>query len=495
MHASWAAAIIAATLGVDVGWQPIEDGTYEYIIQIEPELASRLNENYTLEVGVPPEVRNVSRYRIVIGRDQLPMTTRPGDATGRGSGQATAPAPPPTAAASPPTPTKRAETSVRTDNSERSSAPAWTGRPDSVPAAEPSPPSPDPVATQPPTPRPSLGDTTAPDTTTGSNPGYQPPTNSPPPAGDKPGRASGLLDDPSRPPAPSLLKRPGEPADSAPDAKEPAPGGYQLPPAAGGYSPPPSKPGGHTPYSPPANDSASDADTSTDVADNDRPSDLSSAPDFAATDPPTPQESELTTTLPSTTPDDDRAPSIPFGARTPLADTSTPADNLTADSAPSTSGHSTSTPPEPSPLPKMDRFVVPANVEDSEPQEEHESHTAESTAKEDDSNDNTAYAPPPTSNTNDDSTSGEAAETGKADTAVTPPPTSNPPTSNPTTDMTPAATPTEEGKPWGLFIGACFLLFVSIAANAFLVWVAWEARSRLKALLERNRLTQATAGA
>ncbi len=64
--------LVAATVGVDYGWQPREDGTLEYIIQIEPELYQSLREGGEIVSEIHPDARNVSRIRIRIGREELP---------------------------------------------------------------------------------------------------------------------------------------------------------------------------------------------------------------------------------------------------------------------------------------------------------------------------------------------------------------------------------------------------------------------------------------
>ncbi len=64
--------LVAATVGVDYGWQPREDGTLDYIIQIEPELYQSLREGGEIVSEIHPDARNVSRIRIRIGRDELP---------------------------------------------------------------------------------------------------------------------------------------------------------------------------------------------------------------------------------------------------------------------------------------------------------------------------------------------------------------------------------------------------------------------------------------
>ncbi len=61
-----------ATLGVDVGWQPDEHGQTEYIIQLQPHQLKNLKPGDTIDVGVRPQLRNISSFQIVIGDNQLP---------------------------------------------------------------------------------------------------------------------------------------------------------------------------------------------------------------------------------------------------------------------------------------------------------------------------------------------------------------------------------------------------------------------------------------
>jgi hypothetical protein len=68
-----AAILLAmAMFGVDVGWQELEDGSIEYIIQIEPQLVGSLQDGHDLTSGIRPELRNIRRYRVVVGSADLP---------------------------------------------------------------------------------------------------------------------------------------------------------------------------------------------------------------------------------------------------------------------------------------------------------------------------------------------------------------------------------------------------------------------------------------
>lgn len=63
--------IAAAATGIEVGWQPMPEGGYEYTIQIEPELAeSFVRGDHEIVSSVPPGI-DARRYRIVVGRGKL----------------------------------------------------------------------------------------------------------------------------------------------------------------------------------------------------------------------------------------------------------------------------------------------------------------------------------------------------------------------------------------------------------------------------------------
>src|SRR5437773_2237128 len=72
MQALLALVVGTAALGIDVGWQPHEDGGLEYIIQIEPELVSKLKPGDEITGGVRRSLRDVRSYRIIVGTGPLP---------------------------------------------------------------------------------------------------------------------------------------------------------------------------------------------------------------------------------------------------------------------------------------------------------------------------------------------------------------------------------------------------------------------------------------
>jgi len=66
--------IAAATLGIDVGWQPTETGGVECIIQIEPHALEGLRDGESLITDVPPWLQGAERWRFVVGENELPRS-------------------------------------------------------------------------------------------------------------------------------------------------------------------------------------------------------------------------------------------------------------------------------------------------------------------------------------------------------------------------------------------------------------------------------------
>lgn len=101
MQAMLAFAMGTALLGIDVGWQPIEEGGLEYIVQIDPETLARMKPGDEFATGIRPVLRDVRRYRIVIGKGPLPriaLPERPASPSGSSEPQ---PAPVPLAVGDP----------------------------------------------------------------------------------------------------------------------------------------------------------------------------------------------------------------------------------------------------------------------------------------------------------------------------------------------------------------------------------------------------------
>lgn len=64
--------VAAASIGIDYGWQPGDDGRLEYIIQIEPSLLGALKPGTVLSSEIHPDARGVRRFRVQVGTDELP---------------------------------------------------------------------------------------------------------------------------------------------------------------------------------------------------------------------------------------------------------------------------------------------------------------------------------------------------------------------------------------------------------------------------------------
>ncbi|MDA7977820.1 MAG: hypothetical protein MPJ50_03500 [Pirellulales bacterium] len=69
--------LAASTAGVDVGWQPLAGGGFEYIIQIEPEALESLKAGNDIISEIPPELVGVKRYRITVGTGPVPRIGTP----------------------------------------------------------------------------------------------------------------------------------------------------------------------------------------------------------------------------------------------------------------------------------------------------------------------------------------------------------------------------------------------------------------------------------
>lgn len=73
-----AVLLVAGTLGVDYGWQPIAGGAgIEYIIRLEPELLAALQRGEDVASDLPPYVRNIRSYRITAVTGPLPHEGEP----------------------------------------------------------------------------------------------------------------------------------------------------------------------------------------------------------------------------------------------------------------------------------------------------------------------------------------------------------------------------------------------------------------------------------
>lgn len=89
------ALLAVAAMGVNFGWEPVDEGPpgYEYVVQLEPELVDVLRDggSVPIESYVPAEAMPIRKVRIVVGRDELPRsagTAAEGDTVVRGQDDA-----------------------------------------------------------------------------------------------------------------------------------------------------------------------------------------------------------------------------------------------------------------------------------------------------------------------------------------------------------------------------------------------------------------------
>jgi hypothetical protein len=80
--------LATVVVGIDAGWQPLDEGGIEYLIQIEPQLLDALRSGETadfLRSEIPSHVRDVRAFRISVGNGELPHqlpTSKPEVPTG-----------------------------------------------------------------------------------------------------------------------------------------------------------------------------------------------------------------------------------------------------------------------------------------------------------------------------------------------------------------------------------------------------------------------------
>ena len=147
-----ACVIAAAVVAVDTGWQPVEGGGYEYIIQIEPSLVDVLVQGEAVTSEVPAALQSVRRYRVVVGSGKLPRIDPPVAKSPAASqpplpgppaaeppaGQPLPLGPPPTEPVAEPAPLEPAPTNPAAAQPPASAAPAAEGPTASAPPPTPS---------------------------------------------------------------------------------------------------------------------------------------------------------------------------------------------------------------------------------------------------------------------------------------------------------------------------------------------------------------------
>lgn len=66
-----------ASLGIDVGWQPLPGGGYEYIIHLEPQALTALGDGLEIHSQVPPFLRDFRSCRVVVSEQEPPRLGEP----------------------------------------------------------------------------------------------------------------------------------------------------------------------------------------------------------------------------------------------------------------------------------------------------------------------------------------------------------------------------------------------------------------------------------
>ena len=70
-------ALVIAAVGIDTGWQPLADGRFEYILQLEPEVLEALRDGREVASDIPATLRGASSYRLTVGAATLPRRGTP----------------------------------------------------------------------------------------------------------------------------------------------------------------------------------------------------------------------------------------------------------------------------------------------------------------------------------------------------------------------------------------------------------------------------------
>lgn len=71
--------VAAMAIGIDPGWQRLDDGGWRYLIQIDPHTFEELKAGRIdkIESDVPWQLRDIRSYRITIGRGEVPRDELP----------------------------------------------------------------------------------------------------------------------------------------------------------------------------------------------------------------------------------------------------------------------------------------------------------------------------------------------------------------------------------------------------------------------------------
>lgn len=70
-------AVVIAAVGIDTGWQPLDDGRFEYILQLEPQVVESLRAGREVASDIPAGLRGARCYRLAVGGATLPRNGTP----------------------------------------------------------------------------------------------------------------------------------------------------------------------------------------------------------------------------------------------------------------------------------------------------------------------------------------------------------------------------------------------------------------------------------
>jgi hypothetical protein len=66
-----------AVVGIDVGWQPLQEGGAEYIIRLDPQSLEALKAGEPIESDIPPGAGDVRSFKFYLGMEKPPRISPP----------------------------------------------------------------------------------------------------------------------------------------------------------------------------------------------------------------------------------------------------------------------------------------------------------------------------------------------------------------------------------------------------------------------------------
>ena len=66
-----------AVVGIDVGWQPLQEGGVEYIIQLDPQSLEALKAGEPIHSDIPPDAGDVRSIKFYLGAEKPPRISPP----------------------------------------------------------------------------------------------------------------------------------------------------------------------------------------------------------------------------------------------------------------------------------------------------------------------------------------------------------------------------------------------------------------------------------